>query len=232
MGVTERRMREKRIRRLEIMDAAKRVFAAKGFTGATMEEIAEKAELSPATLYNYFKNKYDLYASLNLRMLNRLVELMDDLKSRRDLDSLEKIGRFGEAMYDLYEFDPFILRNVIHLQASDLLKDLSPEVTAEINNLAARSVRTMAAIFAQAMEEGIIEEANPIALGDIVWGLFTGLVIWEENKRSYNSRKEYLKPTLLLASRILAKGLVKGAACENESDADSAAKASPDGPVS
>ncbi|NIR14250.1 MAG: helix-turn-helix transcriptional regulator [Desulfobacterales bacterium] len=57
MGIEERKEREKQMRRRQIIDAAEKVFAEKGFSGATIENIAEQAELSPATLYLYFKNK-------------------------------------------------------------------------------------------------------------------------------------------------------------------------------
>ena len=57
MGIQERKEREKERRRQQIMVAAKRVFSNKGFNKATMEDIAQEAELSPGTLYLYFKNK-------------------------------------------------------------------------------------------------------------------------------------------------------------------------------
>ena len=77
MGIEERKEREKKQRRRQLIDAAEKVFAAKGFSGATIENIAEEAELSPATLYLYFKNKDELYASLNLKMLEVLIEKME-----------------------------------------------------------------------------------------------------------------------------------------------------------
>ncbi|RLC22759.1 MAG: TetR/AcrR family transcriptional regulator, partial [Deltaproteobacteria bacterium] len=66
MGIQERKEREKGRRRQQIMIAAKRVFSLKGFNKATMEDIANEAELSPGTLYLYFKNKDELCASLSL----------------------------------------------------------------------------------------------------------------------------------------------------------------------
>ena len=51
MGIQERKEREKERRRQQIMVAAKRVFSNKGFNKATMEDIAQEAELSPGTLY-------------------------------------------------------------------------------------------------------------------------------------------------------------------------------------
>jgi AcrR family transcriptional regulator len=48
MGIQERKERETERRRQQIMVAAKRVFSEKGFNKATMEDIAQEAELSPA----------------------------------------------------------------------------------------------------------------------------------------------------------------------------------------
>ena len=61
------------------MVAAKRVFVEKGFDRATMEDIAREAELSAGTLYLYFKNKNELYASLTLRVLQYLFIRLEHL---------------------------------------------------------------------------------------------------------------------------------------------------------
>lgn len=78
MGTTERKAREKVLRKEQIINAAKSVFLEKGFSGATIEDIAKEAELSVGTLYIYFKNKDDLYASLNLRALDILNQEMEN----------------------------------------------------------------------------------------------------------------------------------------------------------
>ncbi len=49
-----RRDRERITRRRAILDAALAVFAQKGYEGATLDEIAERAEFGKGTLYNYF----------------------------------------------------------------------------------------------------------------------------------------------------------------------------------
>ncbi|HMB93076.1 MAG TPA: TetR/AcrR family transcriptional regulator [Rhodothermales bacterium] len=49
-----RRERERLTRRREILQAAKAVFAEKGYTHATLDEIAQRAEFGKGTLYNYF----------------------------------------------------------------------------------------------------------------------------------------------------------------------------------
>ena len=70
MGIHERKERERERRRQQIIVAAKRVFIRKGLSKTTMEDIANESELSPGTLYLYFKNKEELYASLSLGFYN------------------------------------------------------------------------------------------------------------------------------------------------------------------
>jgi AcrR family transcriptional regulator len=51
-----RRERERRMRRQAMLDAARAVFAEKGYADATLDEIADRAEFGKGTLYNYFEN--------------------------------------------------------------------------------------------------------------------------------------------------------------------------------
>ena len=71
MSIASRRERERRERRLSILDAAHEVFGNKGFDQATMDDIAAAAELSKGTLYLYFKNKDALFMALVVRMTRR-----------------------------------------------------------------------------------------------------------------------------------------------------------------
>lgn len=48
-------------RREEILDLAVPLFAATGFEGVSMREIAAASEVTPAALYNYFPDKEQLY---------------------------------------------------------------------------------------------------------------------------------------------------------------------------
>jgi len=60
MGVQERRAREKKELRQEILDAARDLFVREGFENVSMRKIAEKIEYSPTTIYLYFQDKADL----------------------------------------------------------------------------------------------------------------------------------------------------------------------------
>jgi AcrR family transcriptional regulator len=57
MGITERREREKKERRMTILNCARELILLQGVEQVSMEDIARKAELSKATLYLYFSGK-------------------------------------------------------------------------------------------------------------------------------------------------------------------------------
>ncbi len=208
MGIQERKEREKERRRQQIIVAAKRVFSEKGFNKATMEDIAKEAELSPGTLYLYFKNKEELYASLSLRILQFLHIRVSHVNKESSLGPLQKLEALMEAMYDVYDFDPLIIINMFHLQSSETLKNLSEELLIEIKDLSRRSIGSIATIFKEGIDQGIFLDRHPIALADIFWSLFSGVVLWEASKKIIDEKKDYLKETLKTAFDIFKGGIV------------------------
>jgi AcrR family transcriptional regulator len=59
-----RRQRAREQARQDIVSAAASVFAAKGYEGATMAELAEAAGFAAPSLYRYFGSKEELYRAL------------------------------------------------------------------------------------------------------------------------------------------------------------------------
>jgi AcrR family transcriptional regulator len=209
MGIQERKKRERERRRQQIIVAAKRVFSEKGFSKSTMEDIAREAELSPGTLYLYFKNKDELYASLSLRILQYLNIRLEDVKKEKDTDPRQKIGAIKEALYDVYQFDPMILINMFHLQSSETLKNLSSPLLENIMELSRNSLNVLAQIFKEGSGKKGFMDNNPTAVADIVWSLFTGVVLWEESKRMIDDEKNFLKQTLDVAFEIFTRGVTE-----------------------
>ncbi len=207
MGIQERKQRERERRRQQIIVAAKRVFSEKGFSKSTMEDIAREAELSPGTLYLYFKNKDELYASLSLRILQYLNIRLEDVKKEKDIEPRKKIVAIKEALYDVYQFDPMILINMFHIQSSDTLKNLSSPLLENITELSRNSLNFLAEIFQDGSSQDEFLADKPDSVADIVWSLFTGVVLWEESKSMIDGEKNFLKETLDVAFEIFARGI-------------------------
>jgi len=67
-------------RRSDIMQAAARVFRARGFAAAGMREIADAADLSPGNLYHYFRGKDEILFYCQDRSLARLLEALGEAR--------------------------------------------------------------------------------------------------------------------------------------------------------
>ena len=74
-----RRDRDRLARRRAILDAALSTFAAKGYEGATLNEVAERAEFGKGTLYNYFPGgKEEILFALFDEVYDGVVDLTND----------------------------------------------------------------------------------------------------------------------------------------------------------
>ncbi len=206
MGIYERKQREKERRRMEIITAARKVFSNKGFNSATMEEIASEAELSPGTLYLYFKNKEELHTSLSIEILKHLADEIQKVVAH-DISVEEKIERFRDVFIGVYDYDPNILINLFHLQSGEPLKNLSDEVLHQIKEYSAMAHGAIIDVIKQGIEQGIFIDEHPVAMADVLWASYAGIVLWVDSKRLLNNQKDFVKPTLKTAFKIISKGL-------------------------
>src|SRR5262249_13645561 len=88
MGVKERREREKKMLRQEILDAAREPFSKEGYQKVSMRKVAEKIEYSPTTIYLYFESKADLLFFICEETFAKLLKKLESLKEGCD-DPLE-----------------------------------------------------------------------------------------------------------------------------------------------
>ena len=210
MGIRERKDREKDLRRQQIQEAAKELFLLKGFNSTTMEDIAKKAELSPATIYLYFKNKEELYVLLNLIALECFFNKIKKIHDNSKLSVEKKILKLKDAMYNSYRDDPLMFRNIMHVQVEDTLMRISNNLIEKVNKLVGEVMRTIAHVYEEGVIQGKLKSGHGMAHADIMWGIFTGLVMWEETKKRFNPKKDFLKTTLDKAFDIFCEGIRKG----------------------
>lgn len=210
MGTGERRKREKSLRRQQIQESAKKIFLLKGFRSATIEDIANEAELSTGTIYQYYRSKDELYASMNLEDLQYMTNKAEVIYKDQRLAPETKILKIKEAMYETFLNDPLLLRIIFHVQLEDTLATLNKNLLKELNDLGQKMMRFISLVYEEGVEAGKFTKSNSMVHADIMWGTFAGLVMWEEAKRRINPKKDFLKPTLDRAFDIFISGLKKG----------------------
>lgn len=126
MGAPERKEREKTIREDDIIDAAERVFFARGFDAATMDDVAREADFSKRTLYKYFSSKNQLTLAIAHRgfcILNAMLrEAATSLAGGSAADRLAALGR-GYIEFRNRHFDHFRTIVMYETQDADFAED-------------------------------------------------------------------------------------------------------------
>lgn len=159
-------------RRNQILDAATKVFARKGFHPTTIRDIAREAGIADGTIYNYFENK----TALMLGILDRLNE-----SDRRD----EDFAKFTEG--DFRSFTKAYLRHrftalkadnfeIFRVVVSEIL------VNQELRELYYRKIiePTLAmaeTYFQQWAEQHIVKTTNTRLAMRALSGMVLGLII-------------------------------------------------------
>lgn len=117
---TPKRQRRKEARPAEIMDAALALFSEKGFTATRLDDVAEAAGVSKATIYLYFDNKEQLFTAL-----------VRDIATPR-FDEIEKmIDGYQGASADMLAF---VIARLHEIATTTRLPALAKIVLAESGN--------------------------------------------------------------------------------------------------
>lgn len=114
MGVKERRAREKRYLRQEILDAASELFVREGFENVSMRRIADRIEYSPTTIYLYFKDKAELLESICQETFGKLILRLTKIMEQ----SGDPIDRLKRGLLAYIEFG---LDNPHHYRATFMM---------------------------------------------------------------------------------------------------------------
>jgi AcrR family transcriptional regulator len=83
--------------RPRILDAAMRVFARDGVSGATTREIARVAKVNEVTLFRYFTNKHELLSQAILQSCERFGPIFADASLNSSADVRHTVRTYAKA---------------------------------------------------------------------------------------------------------------------------------------
>ena len=66
----------------DILKAAKELFSVYGYKKVSMNEIAEKANVTKKTIYSYFKDKEDLFKQILLNEIENMKTIIEIMKKK------------------------------------------------------------------------------------------------------------------------------------------------------
>src|SRR6476620_521235 len=108
---TTARVRDAERTRAEILDVATAEFAAHGYNGARVDEIAALTQTTKRMIYYYFGGKKQLYVATLERAYARIREAEQQVDVAH-LDPVGAIRRIAEITFDHHEAHPDFIRLV------------------------------------------------------------------------------------------------------------------------
>ena len=132
-------------RRRQILDAAVRVFAQKGFVQCRVSDIAEEAGVAYGLVYHYFGSKDEVLDTLFLERWDVMVDVIGDIDGQ-DIPAREKLRAIASFIVDSYRHDP------------DVMKVIIVEVTRAANSFGAAHLGKITEAYGQI--RGIVEQAQ------------------------------------------------------------------------
>ena len=205
----ERNMRESRIQarnRERILSAATEIFSLYGFRGATLDQIAERAEMSKPNLLYYFSSKEELY----LAVLRNILEIW--LQPLKELDEKESPEHEISAYIDqkiefsrLYPMASRVFANEIAAGAP-ILKPVLDTYLRDVVKKKARVIRKW-------IKRGEMANIDPYHLIMMIWAVTqhyadfavqVNAVLGKnlDEQRFYNQTRKNIK-------RIIMKGILR-----------------------
>jgi AcrR family transcriptional regulator len=119
-----------------ILDAALRTFAANGYDGAAMDEIASAAGISKAVVYDHVASKRDLYTQLVHAIRDKIEQTVDFALRQPGVNGEERVRVVVDAIYRYVEEHPEASRLlVLELQGANVSaigREMEERITGHI----------------------------------------------------------------------------------------------------
>lgn len=164
-----RREREKSLRRGEILAAARKVFGAHGYEGATLDEVAREAEFAKGTIYSYFDSKAELFAALAEYEFDEVEgNIKEVLARQRDAVGAARAGiavllSFFQSRSDFYRV-AISLRDTGKREEAEKIRDVVRKRISALANL-------LGSRFAEGIRNGFFKGYDARFLGFLLLGI-------------------------------------------------------------
>jgi len=161
-NILSRKEREREAHRRDILDAAEKVFITKGYHKATVEQIAQEADFSVGTLYNFFKSKEEMY----VKVLEKITEdfrgefEVQVVAERDAVAALQNLIRLRLSHFDAHRgFFRVFLENAPGSQM-----DPVPALPKQVREMYRNYRMAVRKVFERGMRNKVFRQADPLYL--------------------------------------------------------------------
>lgn len=185
------------LRKQEILDAAVRCFSKQGFHQTSIDDICRAVEMSPGSVYRYFRSKNDIIQAMVEAEQEQSIQLIHSISEQEDLVTGLK----------------HIIKQALTTLNNPRRHALNAEITAEAfrNKAVAKMVDQSFEVTVAALAEAIRQEQSkntidttlhPVLTAELIIALFDGLW-WRQAIRPDTSPTRHAKSLTQIIERLL-----------------------------
>jgi TetR/AcrR family transcriptional regulator len=199
-----RRELQKAGNRAQILQTSVELFSAHGYHDVSMHQIAEESGFSIGTLYNFFRDKEDLYGELVREYFYKFhVELLSAIEGPGD--EVERIRAYVSTKGRIFENNRSILR-LYFAETRGVYSGIKSGLNEELRAIYEEYILRIAALFESGINRGLFRKVmEPYYLAVSLASLTnTFLLLWLEDpdKHPYSKNVETIM-------RILFENIIR-----------------------
>ena len=163
----QRRSARRAQSRIEILDAAEKVFGEDGVRDGSVRKIAVESGFSAAAIYLFFENKQHLLSQTLTRRGDELNEILHN-EAASELAPIEKLHRIADVTKVFFAERPHFRLLLRHINGGAMITGpVLAEFVGEVHARYLEAMLTLAGIVRAGQEAGEIRDGNELAVAHL-----------------------------------------------------------------
>lgn len=163
----------------EIIEKAKEVFAKKGYYNTSLSDISKSCGMGRTTIYQYFKNKDEIFSCTILRTLSDIQKKVETIVADDNLTFIEKLKSLVFELSSEYEHNyVFVLLAEIWI----IIKRGNNEIQNTISDNTEKLKLSIKSLLLDGIEAKEIKPIDSDSMADIIYTFIESIIM--QNKCS------------------------------------------------
>jgi TetR/AcrR family transcriptional regulator of autoinduction and epiphytic fitness len=177
------------LKRVAILRASREEFMINGFVGASMDRIAQRANVSKRTIYNHFPSKEMLFDTTTTELWSRTKEAAT-LAFNPNVSLEEQLQQIALRCWALYQQPEFL--DVARVVMAEFIR--SPNQAIEAMKKLAKQEGGLEAWLAEAVAHKMLKIDDITIASTQFWGMFKAFAFWPKlfHMKNYDNHQQII----------------------------------------
>lgn len=203
----KKKEKEKELRKNTILNAARRLFFDRGFKAVTVDNIAEKSEVSKGSIYLCFESKEEIYTQILIADNLALYERIKNFSSI-EASATQLLQEFSRIYVDYFLNDKELFRILMTFMMQTGQMHLTEKQSTELIISTNQNIKPISEIIQKGIDSG---EFSPISniwqMQNAIWGMLNGIISLYLFTGNPIKRMERIHSTVSGSLNVFIKGL-------------------------